>query len=178
MDTLQILEKYSTDTNLHNQQVGQIMKYFAKKIWQEEDYRYTVGILHDIDRDYIGKIADKHLKQDLDKIIDQLDTNYDKTQIKIDIKSHWPYLSGIEPTTLLQKYLISIDELSWLMYAYARMRWWFANMETKWVIKRIKEKSFAAWVDREHVRNCETYLSIPLEEFIWDMILAYQSFQK
>lgn len=138
------------------------MKYFANKLWEDQDYRYTVGVLHDIDRDHIGKISEKHLKEDLDTIIDELDTNYDKEQLKQDIRSHWPYLSGIEPTTLIQKYLISIDELSWLMYAYARMRWWFEWMETKWVIKRVKEKSFAAWVDREHVRNCEKYLWISL----------------
>jgi len=35
--------------------------------------------------------------------------------------------------------------------------------------KRLKDKSFAAGVDREHAKNCETMLDIPLEEFIEDI---------
>ncbi|MBP7061232.1 hypothetical protein KA037_01795 [Patescibacteria group bacterium] len=48
-------------------------------------------------------------------------------------------------------------------------------MEVKSVMKKIKDKKFAAGVDREHVRNCEKYLSIPLEEFIPQVIEALQS---
>ena len=59
----------------------------------------------------------------MEQIVSQLE--YDTTmidQIIIDIKSHAPGLSGVQPQTLLQKYLISIDELSGLMHAYSRMR--------------------------------------------------------
>jgi hypothetical protein len=39
-----------------------------------------------------------------------------------DIRTHYPSKTQLEPSTLIQKYLISIDELSGLMYAYSRMR--------------------------------------------------------
>jgi predicted hydrolase (HD superfamily) len=52
------------------------------------------------------------------------------------------------------------------------MRGGFDGMEVKGVIKKIKDKSFAAWVDREHVRNCEVYLGVSLEEFVGEMIEA------
>lgn len=42
-------------------------------------------------------------------------------------------------------------------------------------MKKIKDKKFAAGVDREHVRNCEKYLNIPLEEFIPQVIEALAS---
>ncbi|MDP2670730.1 MAG: hypothetical protein Q8O99_07725 [bacterium] len=48
----------------------------------------------------------------------------------------------------------------------------FEGMEAKGVLKRIKDKTFAAGVDREHLRNCEKYLDIPLAEFIPQMIEA------
>ena len=172
-----LLQEYSKDTLLHNQQVGNIMKYFASQLWEDEDYRYVVWILHDIDRDHIGKVAANHLQEEFANIINKLP--YDQTikdQIIHDIRTHYPHGTNIQPETLIQKYLISIDELSGLMYAYSRMRWWFEWMETKWVIKKIKDKAFAAWVDREHVRNCESYLKIPLEDFVSQMILAYQNF--
>jgi hypothetical protein len=51
------------------------------------------------------------LKDEFDAIIDSLGLE-DAKQLKQDIRSHGPYLTGVEPTTLLQKYLISIDELS------------------------------------------------------------------
>ena len=47
-------------------------------------------------------------------------------------------------------------------------------METKGVMKRIKDKNFASGVDRTHVRNCEKHLDIPLEVFIEKMIQIMQ----
>jgi predicted hydrolase (HD superfamily) len=62
------------------------------------------------------------------------------------------------------------------MYAYSLLRpEGFNGMKAKWVKKRIKDKSFAAWVDREHLKNCETYLWITLDEFIPDMLEAFTS---
>lgn len=45
-------------------------------------------------------------------------------------------------------------------------------METSSVMKKIKDKKFAAGVDREHLLNCEKYLGIPLKEFIPQVIEA------
>jgi predicted hydrolase (HD superfamily) len=47
-------------------------------------------------------------------------------------------------------------------------------MEVKGAMKRIKDKTFAAGIDREHVRNCEKYLNIPLEEFTAHVISIMQ----
>ncbi len=126
-------EKYLTDTLLHCQQVAHLMKYFAHSLGKSEEasaYRYIIGLLHDIDRDHINKDAARHLQNDLERMIDELSIpDAEKEQIVVDIRSHGPELSGITPSTEIQKYLISIDELSGLMYAYARMRDGFAGME-------------------------------------------------
>lgn len=189
----QVLHDHATDTLLHNQQVGKIMRYFAQQLGEDEQKWYITGLLHDVDRDHISKNADKHLKDEFVEIINKLPYSDEvRTELIQDIRSHGPYLTWVEPSTRIQQYLISIDELSGLMYAYARMRGaqngvltdssaggmrnGFDGMETKGVIKRIKDKAFAAGVDREHVKNCEHYLNIPLEEFVEQMIKAYQSF--
>jgi predicted hydrolase (HD superfamily) len=169
---LALTNTYLKDTLRHCQQVWQVMQYFAKKLGQDEHYRYVVWLLHDIDRDHIGKLGDKHLKDEFDSIIDSLNLE-DATQLKQDIRSHGPYLTWVEPTTLLQKYLISIDELSGLIYAYSLMRpEWLNGIEWSSLNKKIKDKKFAAWVDREHVKNCETYLGVPLAEFAMEVIEA------
>lgn len=172
----ELLAAHASDTLLHNQQVGWLMRWFAQKLGEDTDRWYITWLLHDIDRDHIGKDAGKHLWDEFAEIINKLPYSESvRADLIADIRTHYPSKTLLEPTTVIQKYLISIDELSGLMYAYSRMRWWFDGMETKWVIKKIKDKSFAAGVDREHVRNCETYLNIPLAEFVEQMIQAYQS---
>ena len=175
----QLVIKYATDTAWHLKQVGWLMRYFAEKLGEDADYRYSVWLLHDIDWDIVEKDWSKHIKTELDRIIGDLEIEDTlREQLKLDIRSHGPWLSGVEPTTLIQKYLISIDESSGLMFAYARMRSGFEGMEAAGVLKKIKDTKFAAGVDREHVRNCEKYLDISLDEFIKDMIVGFQGLAK
>lgn len=172
-DSQKLADKYLTDTRKHCEQVGKVMQYFAKKLWQDEDPWYIAWLLHDVDRDHIGKNADKHLGDEFHAIVSEI--NLPQTLID-DIRSHYTEKTGVPVDLLIRKYLSAIDELSWLLYAYSLMRpEWFAGMEVKSVMKKIKDKKFAAGVDREHVRNCEKYLSIPLEEFIPQVIEALQS---
>lgn len=168
-----LADKYLTETRKHCEQVGKIMQYFAKKLWQDADARYIAGLLHDIDRDHIGKDASKHLGEEFEKIVGEIDLS---DQLIADIRSHYTEKTWVPVDLLIRKYLSAIDELSGLMYAYSLMRpEWFGGMETKSVMKKIKDKKFAAGVDREHVRNCEKYLNISLEEFIPQMIEALAS---
>lgn len=172
----ELLAAHASDTLLHNQQVGWLMRWFAQKLGEDIDRWYITWLLHDIDRDHIGKDASKHLWDEFAEIINKLPySELVRADLIADIRTHYPTQTMLEPTTLIQKYLISIDELSGLMFAYSRIRWGFDGMEVKWVIKKIKDKSFAAGVDREHVRNCETYLNIPLEEFVEQMIQVFQA---
>ena len=169
-DAQALADKYLTETRKHCEQVGKIMQYFAKKLWQDDDARYIAGLLHDVDRDHIGKDPSKHLGEEFEKIVGEIDLS---DQLIADIRSHYTEKTGVPVDLLIRKYLSAVDELSGLMYAYSLMRpEWFHGMESKSVIKKIKDKKFAAGVDREHVRNCEKYLDIPLEEFIPQMIEA------
>jgi len=170
-----LAEKYLTETKNHCYQVAQVMQHFAKKLWEDENLRYIVGLLHDIDRDHIRKKTEKHLKENFDKIVDEI--NLDKT-IRDDIKSHGYRLTGIQPDTRIRKYLVSIDELTGFMNAYSLMRpTRFNGMKASSVKKKIKDKSFAAWVDREQVKNCEKYLEQDLGEFISEVIIPLKKYQ-
>lgn len=172
-DAQALADKYLTETRKHCEQVGKIMQYFAKKLWQDTDARYIAGLLHDIDRDHIGKDPSKHLGDEFAKIVGEIDLS---DQLIADIRSHYTEKTGVPVDLLIRKYLSAVDELSGLMYAYSLMRpEWFNGMEAKSVIKKIKDKKFAAGVDREHVKNCEKYLDISLEEFIPQMIEALTS---
>ena len=173
-----IAKKYLSSTLLHCQQVAHCMKYFAKKLNKseaEQNYRYIVGLLHDVDWDVIQKDPTKHLGSTFENIMQEIDLE-SNTHMISDIRSHYPEVYKDSKYTLdsdVRRYLISIDELSGLMYAYARMRGWsFEDMDVSGVVRKIKDTRFAAGVSRDHVRYCEKVLNIRLEDFISDMIQA------
>lgn len=169
-EILALVDKYSDATKEHLLQVGACMEYFAEKLWEDSEYWWSVWVLHDIDRDYVEKDGTKHLKDALDMIGDKIAMS---DEMKWDIRSHGYFLEGIseQPDTLVRKYLCAVDELSGFMWAYFRMLPSDDVMEikVKSIKKKIKDKSFAAWVDRHEVKNCENLLDIPLDEFIEDM---------
>lgn len=173
----ELAAKYLDNTLQHCEQVWRIMHGFASDLWQDENYWYVVWLLHDVDRDHIDKSAEKHLQGEFVEIVQQLDIHdTEKEQLIHDIRTHYPDGTGVSPDSLVQKYLISVDELSGLIHAYSRMRpTGLEGMKWRSLKKKIKDKKFAAWVDREHVRNCETYLDIPLQEFAMQVVQHMQS---
>jgi predicted hydrolase (HD superfamily) len=107
-------------------------------------------------------------------IMDEIDA---PDELRNDIKSHGYWLTGVPVwESIIRKYLISVDELSGLLHAYSLMRpTKFDWMERSWINKRIKDKTFAAGVYREHIKGCEQYLWIPLNEFAIKLVQALQS---
>ncbi len=169
-----LMDKYLTDTKRHCHQVWHCMRYFAEKLWEDADFWQIVWMLHDVDRDHINKDAWSHLWDQFEAMLDEI---WADDHLKNIIKSHYPDGTWVQPESLIEKYLISVDELSGLLYAYSLMRpEWFTGMKRKSINKKIKDKWFASWVDREHVKNCETYLEIPLNEFALDVAQALATF--
>jgi predicted hydrolase (HD superfamily) len=73
----------------------------------------------------------------------------------------------VEPENSMDKMIYVFDELSGLIHAYSLMRpEGYAGMEVKGVKKRLKEKSFAANVNRDDITDAVSRVTIPLEEII------------
>ena len=165
-----LAKKYLKDTYRHCLDVAKVMQYFAKKLGQHEHLWYTAGFLHDIDRDFVGKDPSKHLGEDFENIVGEIKL---PTCLMDDIKSHYTLKTSVTVSSLLRRYLVSVDELTGFIYAVSLMRptgleW----MDYSSVKKKLKDKKFAAGVDRDDVHNCEKYLAIPLEEFVPEIIKA------
>ena len=146
------------------------MRYFAQKLGKNTDYWYAVGVLHDVDWDVIEKNAEKHCTENLEQILNEM--NAPKWMLE-DIRSHYEEKfpeHGLD--TDLRKYLASVDELSGFIWACSRMtpNKSLDEVKVSSVIKKLKDKWFAAGVSREHCRRCETLLWITLEDFIPQMI--------
>lgn len=129
-----------------------------------------MGVLHDIDWDFVEKDGSRHLQKDFDFIVDEINL---PSEIRGDIRSHGHFLPGISerPDTLVRKYINSVDELSGFMWAYFRMipSDNVLDIKPSSIRKKLKDMSFAAGVDRREALNCETLLSIPLEDFVEDI---------
>ncbi len=157
---------------LHMKQVAHLMKCWAaeKEGMNEADqWRWEMaGLLHDADWD---QWPDEHCK----KIIEELETRNIDPEIIRAIASHGPAHFGVEPETKMDKMLYALDELSGLVHAYSLMRpEGYAGMEVKGVMKRFKEKSFAAGVRREEVIDAVNRAGLELNTII-QFIIKHQS---
>jgi predicted hydrolase (HD superfamily) len=160
---------------LHMVQVGGLMGVWAKTVENLDEFdawRWKMaGLLHDADWD---QWPDQHCK----KIIEHLETSNIDPEIIRAIASHGHVHFGVEPVTRMDKMLYAFDELSGLMHAYSLMRPnGYEGMERKGAMKRIKEKTFAANVSREDIRDACERAEVSLETLV-DFIITHQgSFQ-
>jgi predicted hydrolase (HD superfamily) len=149
---------------LHMVQVGGLMAAWAREVEmlsQEDIWKWEMaGLLHDADWD---QWPDQHCR----KIIEHLESlNIDPEVIRA-IASHGPVHFGVEPVTKMDKMLYAFDELSGLIHAYSLMRPnGYEGMEVKGVMKRLKEKTFAANVSREDIQDACTRAEIVLQDLI------------
>lgn len=149
---------------LHMKQVGHLMKCWAQEkegLSEADQWRWEMaGLLHDADWD---QWPDEHCK----KIIEELEARNIDPEIIRAIASHGPNHFGVEPETRMDKMLYAFDELSGLIHAYSLMRpEGYAGMELKGVKKRLKEKSFAANVNRDEIMDALNRAEVDLESIV------------
>ncbi|OGD85275.1 hypothetical protein A2164_01335 [Candidatus Curtissbacteria bacterium RBG_13_35_7] len=150
-----------------------LFDYFSKQNKKpelsKEDWQ-VVGLLHDADYEATQKVLDKHT----DKITEVL-KNRGVNKLIIDaIRGH----SNKAPRdTLMAKSVYICDELTGLIVACALVQpdKKLKSVKLESVLKKFKNKSFAAAVSREQIKLCEKELNIPLEKFISITLSAMQS---
>jgi predicted hydrolase (HD superfamily) len=149
---------------LHMQQVAHLMKCWARekeKLNEEEQWKWEVaGLLHDADWDMF---PEQHCKI----IIEELEKRNIDPEVIHAIASHGPGYFGVEPETNMDKMLYAFDELSGFIHAYSLMRPnGYEEMEVKGVIKRMKDKTFAANVNRDDIKDASIKANIATEQLI------------
>jgi putative nucleotidyltransferase with HDIG domain len=138
-----------------------IMRALAKKLGEDEGEWGITGLIHDIDIELVEGDMSSHSKLGAD-IAQELGAS--ETMVHAILCHNEAH--GIPRETKLDKALFCADPLSGLITAAALVRPdKLSGLTTKSVMKRFREKSFAAGVNREQVAQCQE-IGLDLEDFI------------
>lgn len=166
--SIELLEKWVQNPGLrkHMLAVEASVRYYARIYGEDQDLWGTAALLHDLDWE---KFPDEHPQVGLV----ELDRLGYPSEVLQAIRAHAPELTGTEPQTLLDKVLFACDELSGLVYACCLVRPnGIDDLKPKSVVKKFKDKAFAAGVDRSQVSRGMELLDIDRSEHISNVIEA------
>jgi len=142
----------------HMRTIELVMEAYAEKYGEDQEEWAVAGLLHDADYEaYPEKhpqvIVEKLRTLGEEKIAHAISAHYTKWNV--------PY------ETLLDKALLACDELTGFIVACCQVRPdGIISLETKSVIKKLKDKGFAAKVDRDEVYKGVELLGVDLTEHI------------
>ena len=93
------------------------------------------------------------------------------------VQAHYAARTGVEPVTRLDRTLHACDEITGLVTAAALVRpsRSVMDLEARSVLKKMKDRQFAAGVDREDVRHAAEELGVDLAEHVDFVIHAMRS---
>lgn len=143
-----------------------IMRELAKKLGEDEEYWGMLGLVHDIDWGLTKEEVSTHLTK-APEILKQ--AGFDQKFIDTVISHGYGFdVAGLKDkkrTEKIQHALAASETLTGLIYTYALMRGKrVSDMQAKGVKKKFKDKTFAAKISRDVIREAEN-LGLTLEEF-------------
>lgn len=169
-----ILNEYTKNPALirHGLCVEAAMRHYAGRFGADQSRWALAGLLHDFDYQRWPD-PPAHTREGA-KI---LKTAGCDDEIIGAILSHVPWNLDDHPRDRpIRKTLFAVDELCGLIYAAALVRpQHLDGLQAKSIIKKMKQKAFAAAVSREDIREGAALLDVPLPEHIENCITALQS---
>ncbi len=155
----------------HAETVSKVMGEFAKEFDPENvEFWAAVGMIHDIDFELY---PEQHCTK-ANEMLHKLDV--DEDFIHAVVSHGYGICSEVEPVKYMEKVLFAVDELTGLIGAAALMRpTGISDMETKSVVKKFKDKKFAAGCSRDVIRKGSEMLGMELNELISRTLEAMRS---
>ena len=155
----------------HAETVSKVMGELAKKFDPDKvDFWRSVGMLHDIDFELY---PEQHCVK-ANEILHELDV--DEDVIHAVVSHGYGICSDVAPEKYMEEVLFAVDELTGLIGAAALMRpTGISDMESKSVIKKFKDKKFAAGCSREIILKGAELCGLTIEELMQQTLDAMRA---
>ena len=133
---------------LHAKNVSVAMGGLAGHFGADRAHWEAIGYLHDYDYE---QYPEKHLQHTREPL---LAAGLSEEEVRAILAHGYGHCNDVEPVTLMEKSLYTVDELTGIIQAAARMRpLGITDMEVSSFMKKFKDKKFAAKCDREVIRK-------------------------
>jgi putative nucleotidyltransferase with HDIG domain len=165
-----LLREYNQSEALihHALAVEAVMRYLARKSRADEEQWGIIGLIHDLDYEQFPEEHCHKTKTILEE------KGWPDETIRAVISHGWGLCNDVEPRSDREKFLYTIDELTGLVTAAALVRpsKSVLDLEAKSVLKKWKQKNFAAGVNREVIEKGLEMLGVSLEDLVQDVIMG------
>lgn len=148
-----LLESTTTEEHLflHAKNVSVAMGGLAKHFGADQEHWMAIGYLHDYDYEQYPTEHLQHTEEPL------LAAGLTSEEVRGILAHGYTHINDVQPITDMEKALFTVDELTGIIQAAARMRpLGITDMEVSSFMKKFKDKKFAAKCDREVIKKgCE-----------------------
>ena len=136
---------------IHAKNVMYAMGAMADHFGADREHWMAVGYLHDYDYE---KYPDEHLLHTEKELLAE---GVDECDVRAILSHGYGHCTDVEPVSDMEKSLYTVDELTGIIQACARMRPnGISDLEVKSFMKKFKDRKFAAKCDRDLIiRGCE-----------------------
>ena len=147
------------------------MRWFAQENGENVEFWGLCGLLHDIDFEVY---PEEHCKKAPELLAE---VNASSEMVHAICSHGYGLCCDVEPALLMEKIMFTVDELTGLIGAAARMRpsKSVMDMELSSLKKKFKDKKFAAGCSREVIKQGTDMLGWTLDEVLDKTILAMRS---
>lgn len=171
-EAYRLLTEYNKSDSLikHALAVEAVMRHFAALFGEDPEKWGVIGLVHDLDYEmYPGEHCLK-----TEEILK--DRGWPPDYIRAVLSHGWKLCTDVKPEEKMEIVLYTIDELTGLIAATALMRLSKSIFDTqaKSVMKKWKQKSFAAGVNREIIAEGAEMLGLELPVIIEETIKGMQ----
>ncbi|MBR2602973.1 MAG: hypothetical protein IKE08_09835 [Clostridia bacterium] len=144
---------------LHEMNVCYAMGAMARHFGEDPEHWQAIGMLHDYDYE---KYPEEHLQHTADPL---RAAGVSEEDIRAILSHGYGICTDVEPVTNLEKSLFTVDELTGIIQACARMRPnGIRDLEVKSLMKKFKDRKFAAKCDRELIMKGCGMLGMELKD--------------
>jgi fused signal recognition particle receptor len=176
-EALGLIKRYNQDISdlNHYLESEAIMGALAKKLGEDEHTYAMLGLLHDVD----WGITKSNFKEHLTKAPEILrKAGLDEDFIEVVLAHGYGFdcagLQSRKRSRKIEHALSCSETVTGLIHAYALMRGTIDGMEANGLMKKFKDKRFAAAINREIIKECEL-IGLPLNDFLALSIEAVKS---